>query len=455
MATTSYISNIKNTMGDFINQIKSISINVTNPTEFTLSTESNNSLRIFYVNDINIKNFLDFINGPKTNITRKGIDEFQALCANSLIIAKEKTISNNSQNTQNPQVSMLFSDVNGKCILLGSSRLSEISEGLINCITKVNKELDGIQTEIQSMATEAVNNYISTGVQNNTIDISAFVKEIMETALENGIVGESIDNILNKFENKITADVDQKVSIIDTWNEKIEQLDQYDLFREDVLDNFGYNGKINLPKNEKFMNRLNTTINNKISNIDTKVRYHISNETGASNSTTHYNSNISINDIKKLLDEAQTYDTKRLPMNIVYVFNYVLNRLFTNNYYNISHQASSDTSEEYKWNNDTSSIANIHWLGGFNNLMYMINKRIQYLEEHLAILEARIKDSALWKYGDSNKDDKVDLNDSIKTLEIIASGNITGERGMIGDANFDGKIDTTDITEISNQIGKQ
>ena len=450
MATTSYISNIKNTMDDFISKIQAISIDVTNPKEFTLSNTSNNSLRVFYVNDINIKNFLKFINGPKNNKTRKGIEEFKSLCANSLIIANENTTTKD-----NPQISMLFSDDNGKCILLGSSRLSEISTGFIDCIRKFTKALSYIEDDIKSVATTAVNDYILNGAKDKNSDISKFVSDIMNMALENGMVVDIIDNKLNDFENRITANVDQKVSTIDTWNEKLEQLDQYVLFREDVLDNFGYNGKINLPKNEKFMNRLNTTINNKISNIDTKVRYHISNETGSNNSVTHYNSNISINDIKKLLDEAQTYDTKRLPTNIVYVFNYVLNRLFTNNYYNVSHQASSNTSEEYKWNNDTSSIANAHWLGGFNNLMYMINKRIQYLEEHLAILEARIKDSALWKYGDSNKDDKIDINDTLKTLDVMANGNTTGERGMIGDANFDGKVDISDIVEIDNQMAKQ
>ena len=62
--SSSYIGNIKNAIQDFIDKIENLSTNIVNPTSFKLENISN-SVKIYYMNDVNVSELLEFANSTK------------------------------------------------------------------------------------------------------------------------------------------------------------------------------------------------------------------------------------------------------------------------------------------------------------------------------------------------------------------------------------------------------
>ena len=387
--SSSYIGNIKNAIQDFIDKIENLSTNIVNPTSFKLENISN-SVKIYYMNDVNVSELLEFANSDPISVPKI---RFKNVCANSIIITTTK-LSNITT------VSMIFCDDNGKCALLGSTQTSQITTEFGNVLKTLSDNLDPIydQTSIKECAISAINDYISGNLSINDISFNDFIIEKINDVIQHADT-EVIDTILEKFENSIISStnekIDESVTKIDEltnkisgWESELENINDISNFKNDVLLNFGYAGKINIRKNDKFMDSMSNIIGNKTIDLSNKVTNHIH----PSNNDIHKNSLISLNDIKSVLASNETSANKQLNNNLTYIFNYVLNRLFANNYSNITHLRTSTVSDEFKWDNDPMSVTSVKWLGGYSNIMYQISKRLDDITNRLTVLEDKMKD---------------------------------------------------------------
>ena len=299
------------------------------PTDFNIKGLSTNNIKI-YILDLSTDNKTldDFMSYINTTTKNSNI-----VYSNSLIIVTEYIIVDKNKV---PNISLILTDNQGKGILLCSSS----SNNIINNIDNIQKLID----------------ICNSGVDN----INELVQTIVQTELN-----DNYSNLKEQLKNEIIDELHQYIP-----NEPSEE--------DPTIDASVLNRIRNLESNTTELNNL---VNSHIEEIGNSYNGYLS-------GVQHKDHTVSVDDFKNVIQTNYNNNTHSIDKRLVNTFNIMLNRLYENNYVN---ETRTTHVQENRYNDNLNNQDSIEYLGGYNNIMYKINQKIEKLETNIKLTEDKLK----------------------------------------------------------------
>ena len=336
-----------------------------------MTTPTDFNIKGLSTNNIKIY-ILDLSTGNKT------LDDFMSyinttdknsniVYSNSLIIVTEYIIEGENQV---PNISLILTDNHGKGILLCSSS----SNNVINNIDNIQNLID-----ICNSGVEDINGLVQTELNNSYSNLKEQLK----------------NEIINELQQYIPSGSSEGDSTIDV----------------SVLNRIR-----NLESNTTELNNL---VNSHMEEIGNSYNGYLS-------GTQHKDHTISVDDFKNVIQTNYSNGNNHsIDKRLVNTFNIMLNRLYENNY--VSETGTTHV-QENKYNNNLGNQDSIEYLGGYNNIMYKINQRIEELETNIKLTEDKLK--LFTKYS------SISYKSTVKLSETTSDKTSGLHPNAFGDANI-------------------